>query len=341
MIHSRATARTVGRGLTGLVAIMAIAACSSGPKGFGGSGEPGELPGDDEAKDGEATSSEGASPDDAGAATDTGATNDAAGIDGAVVDAMTVDTGSAPSEAGSDAESFTGPWNPVSNGVTTKDTGGGNNIVIVYGGYTATMADSQGWVTQLTSVRLGPLGVGHMYAVQGPEDPDYSSREIGNSELAAALATQATPSSYVIILAHSSGGFVADELFTFVDSSVMSKIAYFNLDGGSWALTDTMVTTMRGVYFCGAHDSVAGYSENWSSDQSLYSDFPGSNLFLVDADGSGCDVGAGWCLHDTLITTRPHNPTTYDLDDDYTDFTGPGRQIVTSYVDQAVTDGVL
>jgi hypothetical protein len=352
MIYSRASARTVGRGLTGVVAIMAIAACSSGPKGFGGSGGPGELPGDDEGTDGEAMPSEDASSD-AGAATDTGTTNEAGtrpeagpGTDGALVDAVAVDgvavdTGSGPAEAGSDAESFTGPWNPVSNGVTTKDTGGGDNIVIVYGGYTATMVDSQGWVTQLTSVRLGPLGVGHMYAVQGPEDPDYSAREIGNSELAAALATQATPSTYVIILAHSSGGFVADELFTFVDSSVMSKIAYFNLDGGSWALTDTMVTTMRGVYFCGAHDSVAGYSENWSSDQSLYSDFPGSNLFLVDADGSGCDVGAGWCLHDTLITTRPHDPTTYDLDDDYTDFTGPGRQVVTSYIDQAVTDGAL
>jgi hypothetical protein len=102
-----------------------------------------------------------------------------------------------------------------------------------------------------------------------------------------------------------------------------------------------MVTTMRGVYFCGAHDSVAGYSENWSSDESLHSDFAGSHLFLVDADGSGCNVGAGWCLHDTLITTRPHNPATYDLDDDYTDFTGTGRHVVISEMQQAIADGVL
>jgi len=35
-----------------------------------------------------------------------------------------------------------GPWMSVSYGVTTKDTGTGNDIVIAYGGYTATDADS-------------------------------------------------------------------------------------------------------------------------------------------------------------------------------------------------------
>jgi hypothetical protein len=240
-------------------------------------------------------------------------------------------------EGGWDAS---GPWMSVSYGVTTKDTGTGNDIVIAYGGYTATDADSQAWVTQMTSVRLAQLDVGHMYAVRGPKDPDYSSREIGNSELAAALASQAAASNHVIVIAHSSGGFVADELFTFADASVIAKIAYFNLDGGSWALTDALVGSMRGVYFCNAHDSVAGDSENTSSDESLHAMFPASHFFTVDADGSGCDVGAGWCLHDTLITNHPHDPTTFDLDLDYTDFTG-GRQVVTSYIDQAVSDGVL
>jgi hypothetical protein len=220
------------------------------------------------------------------------------------------------------------------------DTGGGDNIVIAYGGYTATDADSQAWVTQLTTVRLAQLGVGHLYAVRGPEDPDYAAREIGNSELATALATQASSASYVIIMAHSSGGFVADELFTFADASVLAKIAYFNLDGGSWSLTNALVGSMRGVYFCNAHDSVAGNSENTSSDESLHAEFAASHAFTVDADGSGCDVGAGWCLHDTLIINHPHDPTTYDLALDYTDFTG-GRQVVSSYIDQAVSDGVL
>jgi len=97
-----------------------------------------------------------------------------------------VDTSSP--EAGTDSAVTGGTWSPVSFGVTTRDTGGGDNIVIAYGGYTATDADSQAWVTQLTTVRLAQLGVGHLYAVRGPQDADYAAREIGNSELAAALA---------------------------------------------------------------------------------------------------------------------------------------------------------
>ena len=243
-------------------------------------------------------------------------------------------------EAGTDAPLTGGSWSTVSYGVTTRDYGPGNDIVIAYGGYSATDADSQAWVTALTTARLAQLGVGHTYAVRGPEDPDYSAREIGNSELAAAITPLAASASHIVIVAHSSGGFVADELFTFINPEVMAKVAYFNLDGGSWALDDDMVSTMLGVYFCNAHDSVAGYSENTSSDEQLHQDFSGSRFFTVDADGSGCDVGAGWCLHDTLITNRPHDPTTYDLALDYTDFTGT-RHVVTSFLDQAVSDGVL
>jgi hypothetical protein len=269
---------------------------------------------------------------DSGAMVDVGQAPVDAGVDAPAVDAS--------ADAAADAVSFNGAWAPVSYGVSQMDTGGGNNIAIAYGGYTATAADSQAWVTEMTATRLTQLGVGHMVAVQGPEDAEYAAREIGNSELAAALLTEAASATYIIVIAHSSGGFVADELFTFVDPTVMAKIAYFNLDGGSWALTNAMVDTMRGVYFCGAHDSVAGYSENYSSDESLSSTFTQSRLFTVDADGSGCNVGAGWCLHDTLIINHPHDPADFDLALDYTDFTG-GRQVVTSYIDQGVSDGVL
>lgn len=256
-------------------------------------------------------------------------------------DAANVDSGGTTIlDAQPDSSWTATSWSPVSFGVTTKDAGAGADIVIVYGGYTATDADSQGWVTEMALTRLVSLGVGHLYAVRGPKDADYASREIGNSELAAALEPLAASSHHIIVVAHSSGGFVADELFTFVSPTVMNQMAYFNLDGGSWALTDAMVSTMRGVYFCNAHDAIAGDSQNTSSDQSLHAMFAASHAFTVDADGSGCDVGAGWCLHDALITSRPHDPATYDLALDYTDFSG-GRNVVTSYVDQAVTDGVL
>ena len=231
------------------------------------------------------------------------------------------------------------PWTSVSFGITAKDVGTGPNVAIAYGGYTATDEDSQAWVTELTRVKLGALAVGRIYAVRGPKEADYSSREIGNSTLATALAANAAADK-IMIVAHSSGGFVADELFTFVAPDVMTKITYFNLDGGSWSMDSAMVAKMRGVYICAAHDPVAGNSENTSSDESLHASLTGSRLFTVDATGSGCNVGAGWCLHDTLIIDKPHNPATYDLALDYTDFTS-GRHVVTSYIDQAVADGAL
>ena len=42
--------------------------------------------------------------------------------------------------------------------------------------------------------------------------------------------------------------------------------------------------------------------------------------FQVVAPSTGCHNGAGWCLHDVLITHRPHDPSTFDLARDYTDF---------------------
>ena len=317
-----------------LIVATALAGCSASPTPLsvwsGDAGEQASETGTPPEEDSGRTTT------DAGAVADTGAPK----VDGSTSTAADGSPDATGVEAGMDSTTIVATWSPVSFGVTTMDTGSGNDIVIAYGGYTATDQDSQAWVTQMTTVRLAQLGVGHLYAVRGPKDADYASREIGNSELAAALATQAAAASHVIVIAHSSGGFVADELFTFASASVISKIAYFNLDGGSWALTEAMVTSMRGVYFCNAHDSVAGDSENTSSDQSLHAEFAASHLFTVDADGSGCNVGAGWCLHDTLIINRPHDPTTFDLALDYTDFTG-GRQVVTSYIDQAVTDGVL
>ena len=54
--------------------------------------------------------------------------------------------------------------------------------------------------------------------------------------------------------------------------------------------------------------------------ESLASEFGG--LTKLPMDHSGCHSGAKWCLHDLLITTRPHNPDTFDLVKDYTDFAG-------------------
>jgi hypothetical protein len=232
-------------------------------------------------------------------------------------------------------------WTSIGYGIHGATVGSGPNVLVVYGGYTATDADSEALSLQYVSAQMGALGVGHVYAVRGPKDASYSAREVGNSSLAAQLAGRASTVGFVAIVAHSSGAFVADELFTEASAQVLSKIVYFDLDGGSWALSDTLVGEMAGVYFCNARDPVAGESANYSAIVSLHSDFPASHYYTVDSTGSGCNDGARWCLHDTLITTRPHKPTTYDLDDDYTDFTGSARHVVVAQMQQAIADGVL
>src|SRR3569623_1185140 len=71
-----------------------------------------------------------------------------------------------------------------------------------------------------------------------------------------------------------------------------------------------------------AHDPVAGYSHYASFEKQLAADYaPKSTAFEVSVDSTGCNTGATWCLHDVLVTHRPHDPTTYDLALDYTDFT--------------------
>ena len=260
---------------------------------------------------------------------------------------LSIGCGSSPSSAGDDtasnelASSSGVTWTNVGNGIHGATVGSGPNVLIVYGGYTATDADSEALSLQYVSAQMGALGVSRVYAVRGPEDASYSAREIGNSSLAAQLAGMVSSIGFVAVVAHSSGAFVADELFTEANAQVLSKIVYFDLDGGSWALTNSLVAEMAGVYFCNAHDSIAGESANYSSIVSLHADFPASHYYTVNSTGSGCNVGAQWCLHDTLITTRPHNPATFDLALDYVDFTGTGRHVIVAEMRQAMADGVL
>src|ERR1700722_6907046 len=152
------------------------------------------------------------------------------------------------------AASGAATWSNVSYGINVATVSAGPNVLVVYGGYTATDADSEALSLQYVSAQLGALGVGQVYAVRGPEDAEYAAREIGNSHLAAQLEATASSTGFVAIVAHSSGAFVADELFTEASAQVLSKIVYFDLDGGSWALNDTLVGEMRGVYFCNARD---------------------------------------------------------------------------------------
>ena len=228
-------------------------------------------------------------------------------------------------------------WTSVGFGVEYERVNTGNAILIAYGGYTALLSYSAAWATELVDVELGAVEVGQIYAVQGPADPGYDAREIGNSHLRAHLATIDDGHSPIFVIAHSSGSYVAAELLEQLtaagDNDVLARITYACLEGGGAGLTTPIVDGLRQISFVYAHDPTLsdGYSENTGAEQSLGAQFaPHATTFEVTVPGTGCNDGAGWCLHDVVITHRPHDPSSYDLADDYTDFAG--RTPTTEYL---------
>jgi len=215
-------------------------------------------------------------------------------------------------------------WTLVGTGVAYEQVNTGHAVIIAYGGYTARLTDSASWASELVDAKLGAEDVGHIFAVRGPRDPAYSAREIGNSKLRHFLATL-DDSGPIYVVAHSSGSYVAHELFEQLeaagDTATLSRIEYHDLDGGGTGLTSSIVAELGRVQFVYAHDPAAGYSHNASTAQALASDYaPKATPFEVTVSNTGCHSGATWCLHDVLVTHRPHDPSTFDLALDYTDF---------------------
>jgi len=239
-------------------------------------------------------------------------------------------------EDGKDDMPMSADWTPIGLGVSYQQVNTGHAILIVYGGYSAQLAYSAGWAEELVDAKLGAADVGHIYAVKGPQDASYAAREIGNSKLRAHLATLPADAP-IYIVAHSSGSFVAHELLQQLyargNTAVLARIAYANLDGGSSGLDANIVAALDKITFAYAQDPTlsSGLSQNASSAVAMGMTYAmyGSS-FKVVVPSTGCANGAGWCLHDVLVTHRPHDPSSYNLALDYTDFTN--RPVTTEYL---------
>jgi hypothetical protein len=225
-------------------------------------------------------------------------------------------------------------WTGVGLGVEYQRVNTGNGVLIAYGGYTARMSYSAAWATELVDQELGALGVGQIYAVKGPQDPGYDAREIANTKLRAHLKMVDDGASPIFVVAHSSGSYVAHELFQQMvnrgETGFLSRVHYADLDGGGSGLDDEIVDGMAAIAFVYARDPVAGDSRNASTARYLGDAYaPKASSVRVTVDHTGCNSGAGWCMHDVVVTHRPHNHSTFDLADDYTDF--DGRPVTIEY----------
>jgi hypothetical protein len=242
-------------------------------------------------------------------------------------------------------------WTTVSSGVQATQDGmaAGNDVFLGFAGWTVQQEWVNTWISALDSARLHALGVRYLYAVKGPLDADYASREIGTAALARHLVAlvSATPSiRRIIVAAHSSGSYVAHEFLHYlyespaVDSLGVTdtKIVYFNLDGGIGAggsgfpISQTIANHLGHIYAVYAADGATGIlSPNHAEMEQLGAMFgTTSQQMKLWVNGSGCT--AQWCVHETLITLHPHKTTTYDLQNDYTDFSAT-HPVSTGYLE--------
>jgi hypothetical protein len=249
-------------------------------------------------------------------------------------------------DGGADFDSI--PWQTgasIGYGVATKDTGNplGENVFIGYAGYGVTLPAAEAWVRELYRVSLRDRGVRRLYAVRGPEDPGYDAQEIGNSKIAAALASQVGPDThFILVVAHSSGGFVASELLGQLAGGadptgvLGASLVYVDLDGGQKYVSSAGIERLRRAYYVGARDAQTGtLSPNHDAVESLGATFSDKGGFFEYDGATGCDAGGKWCVHDSLINTRPHDPDHLDVIPDYSDFVD--RPVNHSWIDSIAT----
>ena len=242
-------------------------------------------------------------------------------------------------------------WKPLCTGVnrTVPDSNLGHDVFCGFGGWTIRQEWANIWVGSLYSARLRTLGVRYLFSVMGPKQDDYSGRELDTRALARSLVAimkSDTLCRRIIVAAHSSGSFVAHALFhdlygsTGIDSLHVTDgtIIYFNLDGGignggtAVPITPGIAERLAHLYavYAFAPENRL-YSPNRADMVELAGMFaPRSRVLQIDVTGCGCS--AAWCVHETLIVQRPHNPTTFDLEHDY-DGIDAEHPVTTSYLD--------
>lgn len=230
-------------------------------------------------------------------------------------------------------------WERIGTGVSCRDTGRTRvyGTFVAYGGWGVRESWARAWVDELYRAALVRRGIRYLCAVQGPAAVDYAGREIGNAALGEWLLGH--PRGLVVVAAHSSGSFVAHELFAELaamgerGTGLLRRTVYFDLDGGEAGLTPAIVAQLRRAYFVYADDSTTGTrSANAATMMELGARYASKGgVLAVNASRSGCSPGAKWCLHDALVAERPHNPTTYDLERDYQGFL-PDRPAAVAYL---------
>jgi hypothetical protein len=239
----------------------------------------------------------------------------------------------------------------VGFGVASKDTGNprANNAAIIYAGDGATLDGAKGWATALYKADLKERGVRHLFAVQAPSNATYTKKEIFNSKISAALLPQIDDKTkFILLVAHSSGTYVAHEFLDQVtktrdpDGKMNGKLVYFNLDGTVRLFTDAIAAKVKKTYWVSPRDNTKNTGglnpEDMVTGGQTYANIGATLPF--EAAEAGCNRGATGCVHASIVINKPHNPAEATPDKDYDDY-ADGRSVVTKYLaDKAAEAGL-
>lgn len=241
-------------------------------------------------------------------------------------------------------------WVKLGTGVeySVAYNGIGNNIFIGFGGWRTEQKWVNTWLEALYASSLKELNIKHIFSVKGPDDVCYSNKETDLLKLAN-YVTNILRSNYfydtVIVAAHSSGSFVAHELFDVLygqegiasDSSYDNRIIYFNLDGGTGSstcgtrITKDIAKKLQKIYAVAVFDSSNNiYSQNINAMRELADSFgEKSEQIILNGNTTGCHSPG--CLHSSVIIKSPHDPTIFKLESDYTTFS-PEKPVQDEYL---------
>ncbi len=215
----------------------------------------------------------------------------------------------------------------------TLDAGSGDDVLVVYGGCGATQIATQSFAEALSESGGFRRAPRHLVAIRWTSTGCGYDGLFKNGALGLAILQEAGASGRVVVVAHSSGAYLAQELLAQSlglanpgwdpTHALRGRVTYFSLDGGGDANLTRIEQSGEALphFFVGARDRTAGLtSRNYGTMQALGG---AARFFEVDANGSGCL--AANCMHDAVITTVPHDRR------GFLDAQGTSRPLVCDY----------
>ncbi len=227
------------------------------------------------------------------------------------------------------------PWQQVSHGIsyTQPENNSNRDILICFAGWSVKQAWAENWALKLWEAKLRDNGIGNLYAVKGPKDVFFESSEIATDSLAMHLKNllnenEPIDSLKIVVVAHSSGSFVAHRFFSFLDANPawqdpLGKITYYNLDGAissatpGTTLTKTLSDKLKDIFAVYAYEETEKIgSPNKNEMQKMVLLYP-EKVTAIELKSSNSGCKDPWCVHDLLINEMPHDPNGFDLERDY------------------------